>query len=72
MILETLTIEQLKLARKSQSIISENRQSFMTNFEQMEKNEKRTIDELPWIDLELMLSDYNWQASGFCVLVHKR
>jgi hypothetical protein len=48
----------------SQVVMKDNRKSYNENFDQMDKKDKLNISDLPSIDLDLMLSDFNWQASG--------
>jgi hypothetical protein len=59
-----LVSAQFDASKKARKQMKEKHQSFMEDFDDFEKKDKRTADELPWIDLDIMLNDFNWQASG--------
>jgi hypothetical protein len=51
-------------AMNVKQVMKDSRKSYNENFDQLEKKDKLNVSELPSINLDLMLSDFNWQASG--------
>lgn len=59
-----LTLEQYQSSALAKKQIKDKHQSFMETFDEYDKKEKKNFDDLPWIDLDIMLNDFNWKASG--------